>query len=72
MEVRVDTYVERSDGLRYPINRAHLVLVALDENNKPAQVPPLILENDIQEEEFRLAEERREQRKKRSSYPSAI
>jgi len=72
MEVRVDTYVERSDGLRYPINRAHLVLVALDENNKPAQVPPLILENDIQEEEFRLAEERREQRKKRSRYPSAI
>lgn len=72
MEVRVDTYVERSDGLRYPINRAHLVLVALDENNKPAQVPPLILENDIQEEEFRLAKQRREQRKKRSSYPSAI
>ena len=64
MEVRVDTYVERSDGLRYPINRAYLVLVALDEQNKPTEVPPLILENDIQEEEFRLAEERREQRKR--------
>ena len=66
MEVRVDTYVERSDGLRYPINRAYLVLVALDENNCPTQVPPLILENDIQEEEYRLAEERKELRKKRN------
>ena len=64
MEVRVDTYVERNDGLRYPINRAYLVLVALDEQNRPTEVPPLILENDIQEEEFRLAQERREQRKR--------
>lgn len=64
MEVRVDTYVERNDGLRYPINRAYLVLVALDEQNRPTEVPPLILESDIQEEEFRLAQERREQRKR--------
>ena len=41
MEVRVDTYVERSDGMRYPINRAHIVLVALDEKNQPAEVPGL-------------------------------
>ena len=34
MEVRIDTYVERSDGMRYPINRAYVVLVALDKNNK--------------------------------------
>ncbi len=64
MEVRVDAYVERSDGMRYPINRAYLVLVALDENNKPTAVPQLILENDIQREEFTLAQKRKELRKK--------
>ncbi len=64
MEVRVDAYVERSDGMRYPINRAFLVLVALDENDKPVPVPPLILENDIQREEFKMAQERRALRQK--------
>ena len=65
MEVRVDAYVERSDGMRYPINRAHIVLVALNEKNQPAPVPQLILENDIQREEFRMAEKRRELRLER-------
>lgn len=59
MEVRVDTYVERSDGMRYPINRAYVVLVALDEYNQPTEVPQLILENDIQKEEYSMAEKRK-------------
>ena len=65
MEVRVDAYVERSDGLRYPINRAYIVLVALDNENRPAEVPMLILENDIQREENRMAEKRRQLRLER-------
>ena len=65
MEVRVDAYVERGDGMRYPINRAYIVLVALDENNQPAEVPSLILENDIQKEEFALAKKRRQLRLER-------
>ena len=65
MEVRIDTYVERSDGMRYPINRAYVVLVALDENNKPASVPQLILETDFQKEEYHLAEKRRNLRLER-------
>lgn len=32
MEIRVDTYVEKIDGTRYPVNRAYLTLVAVDEN----------------------------------------
>ena len=60
MEVRVDTYVEKSDGLRYPINRAHIVLVALDEKNRPTVIPQLVLENDIQREEFLQAKQRKE------------
>ncbi len=65
MEVRVDTYVEKSDGMRYPINRAHIVLVALDENNQPAPVPSLILETDVQQEEYLMAKKRRELRLER-------
>lgn len=65
MEVRVDTYVERKDGMRYPINRAYMVLVAMDDNNCPTPVPQLILENEFQEEEFRLAQKRRELRMER-------
>ena len=65
MEVRVDTYVERSDGMRYPINRAYVVLVALDANNQPTQVPALILENDIQKEEYAMAEKRKSLRLER-------
>lgn len=60
MEVRVDTYVERTDGMRYPINRAHIILVALDEKNRPAAIPQLVLENDIQQEEFMQAKRRKE------------
>lgn len=37
MEVRVDTYVEKLDGTRYPVNRAYLTLVAVDNNGKPIQ-----------------------------------
>lgn len=65
MEVRVDTYVERSDGMRHPINRAYMVLVAIDDNNCPTPVPRLVLENEFQEEEFRLAQKRRELRLER-------
>lgn len=65
MEVRVDTYVEREDGMRYPINRAYMVLVAMDSENRPTPVPSVILENEFQEEEFRLAEKRRAYRLER-------
>lgn len=64
MEVRVDTYVEGSDGMRTLINRAYVVLVAIDESDRPTKVPPMIIENDIQAEEFRLAEERKKNRSK--------
>ena len=46
MEVRVDTYVEALDGQRSMINRAYLVLVALDAQGHPTPVPPLLAETD--------------------------
>ena len=40
MEVQVDTFVERP-GERVHINRAKLVMVALDEDERPTPVPKL-------------------------------
>ncbi len=65
MEVRVTTYVENLDGKRHMINRAYLVLVALDENDNPVPVPGLILETDEERLEWESGEKRRELRKQR-------
>lgn len=65
MEVRVTTYVENLDGKRHMINRAYLVLVALDENDNPVPVPGLILETDEERLEWEAGEKRRELRKQR-------
>lgn len=60
MEVRVDTYVESTDGMRSVINRANIILVALDKNDKPTAIPQLELQNDIQREQYTQAKQRRE------------
>lgn len=59
MEARVDTYVEKLSGERAHINRARLVMVALDENEAPARVPRLRLETDEERQEFEEARLRR-------------
>ncbi|MBQ8536980.1 MAG: acyl-CoA thioesterase [Clostridia bacterium] len=65
MEVRVDTYVEARTGERTRVNRAYLVMVALDENNQPTPVPPLIPETTEEKLEYRSAQQRREMRSHR-------
>lgn len=67
MEVRVDTYVENKTGIRRPINRAYFVMVALDENDKPMQVPKLILETDAEQAEWESAKKRKDMRSKRNA-----
>ena len=67
MEVCVDTYVENLSGKRERINNAHFMMVALDENDKPAQVPKLILQTEDEHLAWSHGEERRRiriQRKK--------
>ena len=67
MEVCVDTYVETLQGQRTRINNAHFMMVALDENDKPAKVPRLILQTDEEHLAWAHGEERRRiriQRKK--------
>ena len=48
MEVRVDTYIESIEGIRKPINRAYLALVAIDAQGNPVEVPGLILATEAQ------------------------
>lgn len=62
MEVRVDTYVEGPDGKRRAINRAYLVLVALDENDVPVRVPRLKLVNEMEKAEWDGARKREQYR----------
>ena len=65
MEVRVDTYMEGYDGVRKPINRAYVTLVAMDENDHPTKVPGLILETEAERAEWEAGEKRRQMRKQR-------
>ena len=60
MEITVESYVERLDGPRTLINRAHVVMVALGPDDRPCEVPGLEPETDEERAEM-LAGERRKQ-----------
>jgi acyl-CoA hydrolase len=64
MEVRVDTYVEELNGDKKLINTAYLVMVALDENDRPTQIPGLVFETAEEKAEYELALKRKERRAK--------
>ncbi|RDU24300.1 acyl-CoA thioesterase [Anaerosacchariphilus polymeriproducens] len=65
MEVRVDTYVESMDGMRAMINRAYVVMVAMDEKYRPMKVPSLIVEGETEKAEWEAGVKRSELRKMR-------
>ncbi len=66
MEVRVDSYVEAIDGSRYPINRAYLTFVSLDENDRPTPIRyGLSLESEAEKGEWEMAAKRTLLRKDR-------
>ena len=62
MEVCVTTYVEELSGERHEINKAYLVLVAIDDNGKPSPVPPVIPETPEEIQEYEEAKQRRQNR----------
>jgi len=62
MEVRVDTYVEKLSGKKERINRAYLVMVALDEDGNPTEVPRLELVTEEELSEFEAGKRRKELR----------
>ena len=65
MEVRVDTYVESRQGIRKVINRAYVVMVAVDEHHHPIPVPGLIVESESEKAEWEGGEKRYALRKER-------
>ena len=65
MEVCVKTYIERLGGQRKLVNKAYVIMVALDENEKPTEVPGLICETEEEEREFLEGKFRSEMRKKK-------
>lgn len=65
LEVRVDTYIESIDGIRKPINRAYLTLVAVDRDGNPVEVPGLVIETEAEKAEWEAGIKRREMRKLR-------
>lgn len=65
MEVQVDSYVEELDGSRKLVNTAHFVMVALDKNEHPTQVPSLIVETDEEKAAWQAGEKRDALRKQR-------
>lgn len=65
MEVRVDTFVEELSGHRHQVNRAYLVLVALDADHKPTSVPALTLETPEEHAEWEAGVRRQQLRKQR-------
>lgn len=67
MEVCVESFVENLDGTRKLINTAYLVMVALDENEQPAEVPRLKIETPQEQAEWEAAEKRSALRKQRKS-----
>jgi len=65
MEVLIEVEVVGGDDSRKLIQKAHFVLVALDNEFKPTPVPPLIVETDQERERWEAAEKRKELRTQR-------
>lgn len=63
MDVCVRVYVEELTGERRLINHAHFVMVALDEYERPAEVPGLVLETQEDRDEWEDALRRRRNRR---------
>ena len=63
MEVKVETFVEALSGEKTLINTAYLVMVALDNEDKPTEIPNLIIESEEERNEYEAAIVRRARRK---------
>ena len=65
MEVSVRTYKETLGGEKILINKARLVMVALDENGRPHAVPGLLLETEEERVAWEKGKARAELRKQK-------
>ena len=68
LEVEVEVFSEAiQSGERKLTSKAYLTFVSLDQNGKPAKVPPLLIETPEDEQRCREAQERRAERLKRKA-----
>jgi len=68
LEVEVEVFSEAiKTGERKLTSKAYLTFVSLDDNGKPAAVPPLLIETPEDEQRCRDAQARRTERLKRRS-----
>lgn len=58
MEITVDAFVEDLTGQRQTINRAYIVMVAIDGEGNPVPVPGLLLESEEEKAEWERGEKR--------------
>ncbi|MDR1018430.1 MAG: acyl-CoA thioesterase [Lachnospiraceae bacterium] len=65
LEVKVDAFVEDKEGNRKNINSAYVVMVAIDDDGKPLEVPGLDIETEEERLEWEAGEKRYNLRKKR-------
>lgn len=65
MEIRVDTFVEELGGIRKMINRAYVVMVAIDDKGNVVEVPKLVVETEEQKAEWEGGMKRYALRKER-------
>ena len=65
LEVRVCSFVEKPDGSRTKINEAYIVMVALDDDDKPCEVPALLPETDEEKADMLAGAERKKRRQNR-------
>lgn len=73
MEVRVEVQAEHPiKGVATQTNTAFLVYVALDAEGHPCEVPPLHLENDLEKQRWRSAEQRQKFRKTQRAQEEAM
>ena len=68
LEVEVEVFSEQiKTGQRKLTSKAYLTFVSLDDNGKPTEVPPLLIETPEDEQRCRDAHVRRDERLKRKS-----
>ena len=65
LEVRIDAYVEDRTGTRRSINRAYIVMVAVDQEGHAVEVPRLEIGTEAERAEWAGGEKRYELRKRR-------
>lgn len=67
IEIKVDTFAENLKGERQLVNSAYLMLVGLNEKDKPTPIPPLIVETEEEKREWEAGEKRKKLRRQRSN-----